>query len=104
EHAPVPAVVDEPVAFTDRSTDPDGPLSWAWDLDGDGATDSTERHPSHTYSAPGRYDVTLTVTDGDGESDGASGVVVVTDRPVASFTWEPEVPLVGNPVRLTDTS
>ncbi|MCM3659930.1 PKD domain-containing protein [Georgenia satyanarayanai] len=105
DHAPSPAVVDEPVTFTDRSTDPDGPLSaWAWDVDGDGATDSTERHPTHTYTAAGRYDVTLTVTDGDGQSDEASGVVVVTDRPVASFTWEPEVPLVGNPVRLTDTS
>ena len=51
--------------FSDRSDDEDGNVvSWAWDF-GDGAT-STERSPTHTYAAPGRYDVVLVVTDDDG--------------------------------------
>jgi len=46
------------VQFIDEST---GEITqWAWDF-GDGGT-STERSPSHTYSAAGEYTVSLTVT------------------------------------------
>lgn len=48
------------VNFTDRST---GATSWQWTF-GDGDT-SSSRNPNHTYLAPGPYDVTLTVSDGD---------------------------------------
>ena len=51
--------------FADRSGDEDGSVvSWRWDF-GDGTT-SSERNPSHSYAAPGRYDVLLVVTDDDG--------------------------------------
>jgi PKD repeat protein len=54
--------------FTDRSGDPDGEVvRWQWSF-GDGAT-SSERSPSHTYTAAGRYDVRLVVTDDDGADD-----------------------------------
>jgi PKD repeat protein len=54
--------------FTDRSADGDGSIAIRrWDF-GDGAS-STERNPSHTYAAAGRFDVVLTVTDDDGASD-----------------------------------
>lgn len=51
------------VAFTDASftSDPAGIQTWGWDF-GDGNT-STLQNPSHTYTCPGAYDVTLTVTD-----------------------------------------
>jgi len=50
------------VYFEDKSIDPDGNISsWLWDF-GDLNT-STEQNPIHTYSAPGTYNVTLTVTD-----------------------------------------
>jgi PKD repeat protein len=59
-------------AFMDTSTaGVDGPpiVSWSWDF-GDpdsGAEDaSTAEDPSHTFSGPGTYTVTLTVTDADG--------------------------------------
>ncbi|MCA1572327.1 MAG: PKD domain-containing protein [Chloroflexi bacterium] len=52
------------VTFADTSTGE--PTSWAWDL-GDGTT-STDRNPSHTYTAAGTYTVALTVTN-DGGSD-----------------------------------
>jgi len=57
--------------FVDRSDDPDGSVvSWAWDF-GDGST-STERNPSHTYAAAGRYTVLLVATDNDGAAGSKS--------------------------------
>ncbi|MCA8977091.1 MAG: PKD domain-containing protein [Planctomycetes bacterium] len=49
------------VQFTDLTTPT--PASWAWDLDGDGTTDSTLQNPTFTYANPGctTVDVTLTV-------------------------------------------
>jgi len=47
------------VTFTDASTG--APTSWFWDF-GDGTT-STSQNPSHTYSPPGSYSVSLTVTN-----------------------------------------
>jgi PKD repeat protein len=48
--------------FEDKSKDDDGTIvSWSWSF-GDGST-SSERNPLHTYAAPGKYDVLLTVTD-----------------------------------------
>ncbi|MBV6443746.1 MAG: hypothetical protein EPGJADBJ_05532 [Saprospiraceae bacterium] len=40
------------------------PASWSWDF-GDG-TGSTERHPVHTYTASGSYQVCLTVSNDNG--------------------------------------
>ncbi len=76
-----PTIGPEPltVSFLDVTT---GLVSsWAWDF-GDGAS-SSERHPLHTYSAPGVYTVTLSV-------DGPNGpdVRVLTDL----ITVEPGVP------------
>jgi PKD repeat protein len=46
------------VLFTDRST---GSISnWSWDF-GDG-TSSFSRNPSHVYSKPGTYSISLTVS------------------------------------------
>lgn len=47
------------VIFTDLSNN--YPTSWSWDF-GDGAT-STAQNPTHTYSEPGTYDVSLTVSN-----------------------------------------
>jgi PKD repeat protein len=52
------------VAFTDTSAG--YPTSWLWDF-GDGTT-STGQNPSHTYSTPGTYTVTLTATNAYGSS------------------------------------
>ena len=47
------------VAFTDLSAG--SPTSWLWEF-GDGST-STQQHPTHVYSTPGSYDVTLTASN-----------------------------------------
>jgi PKD repeat protein len=52
------------VGFTDASGG--APTSWLWDF-GDGAT-STDENPTHIYSDPGLYDVTLTVANAAGSN------------------------------------
>ena len=46
---------------------PDTSFSSAWDFGGDGT--STEDSPTHTFSAAGIHDITLTITAADGEVD-----------------------------------
>ncbi len=64
------------VQFTSAgSTDADGdPLSFLWDF-GDGET-STAEAPSHTYTAPGPYTATLTVSDGRSPIPGTDTVTL----------------------------
>jgi PKD repeat protein len=53
------------VQFTDQSTDPTGTINkWRWDF-GDGST-STLQNPSHTFTAPGFYNIGLTITSTTG--------------------------------------
>src|SRR3989454_253208 len=74
--------------FADASTDSDGRVvAWSWSF-GDGSTSSTE-NTSHTYTAPGRYNVWLTVTDDKGETGSALQSVSVTadnQAPTAAFS------------------
>lgn len=63
--------------FTDTSTDSDGSIaSWSWDFGGDGT--STAQHPSHTFSAGGTFNVSLTVTDNEGATNTTSQNVTVS--------------------------
>ena len=65
------------VRFSDASNDPDGdPLSRHWSF-GDGSALSSGQTPSHTYNDPGRYTVTLTVSDPKGKHDATSKVIRV---------------------------
>ncbi|MCP3999942.1 MAG: PKD domain-containing protein, partial [Gammaproteobacteria bacterium] len=60
------------------SSDPDGDaLIYNWDFE-DGNI-STEQTPSHTYSQAGTYTVTLTVNDGQLDSNSAQSYVTVID-------------------------
>jgi cytochrome c len=80
------------VQFTgDSSTDPDGtPLTYAWDFDGDGTTDSTEANPSHTYTTNGNFSATLTVTDADQRTGTASVPIVVgNNAPTVTLNFPP---------------
>jgi PKD repeat protein len=88
------------VQFVDASTN--SPTSWAWNF-GDGAT-STAQNPSHTYSAVGQYNVTLTATNANG-SDGetknqyitvdapAGGVGETTDAAYVDGNWSTPQPV-----------
>lgn len=65
------------VAFDGTATDAEGdtPLTYAWDF-GDGGTAST-LDANHTYTAPGTFVATLTVTDARGAQASASVTVRV---------------------------
>jgi glucose/arabinose dehydrogenase len=81
------------------STDPDAGdrLSFAWDLDGDGAyDDSTAANPTRTFTTNGVYAPGLKVTDSFGASSTTSVVVAVGDMypkvtiaaPTGSTLWK----------------
>src|SRR5690606_1575131 len=76
------------------STDPEGEeLTYAWDFDGDGTTDSTSAAPSHTYTENGVYDARLTVTDPAGKVGTATVPITVGNtRPEVDFGLPPTGP------------
>jgi PKD repeat protein len=87
--APVAGLTADPTSGTapltvsfdgSASSDPDGTIvSWSWDF-GDGSTGSGPT-VSHTYSVPGAYVTTLTVTDDRGGTDTGTESVLVTEPP-----------------------
>ncbi|MEP7263466.1 MAG: PKD domain-containing protein [Bacteroidota bacterium] len=60
--------------------------SWSWNF-GDGNS-STQEDPAHTFSAPGNYNITLTVTTQSGCNGTVTypGLIVVDNLPAPSFT------------------
>ncbi|HPU13002.1 MAG TPA: PKD domain-containing protein [Aeromicrobium sp.] len=76
------------VDFTSTATDDDAVVSHAWKF-GDGAT-SSAKNPSHTYGAPGDYQVSLKVTDTAGQTHEVTETITVALAPnvppVAAFS------------------
>ena len=72
---PYTGVVGQPVHFTGFASGGTTPYTWAWTF-GDSGT-STDQSPTHTYTAAGVYDVTLTVTDAASHtaSDGSTATI-----------------------------
>jgi PKD repeat protein len=70
---------------------------YRWDF-GDGAS-GTGVQPSHSYALPGSYNVTLVVTDDAGRTATVtSGLTVLSDNPIALFTFAPTTPTVGTAI------
>ncbi|MGW1682152.1 PQQ-dependent sugar dehydrogenase [Saccharopolyspora sp. NPDC002376] len=67
------------VSFSSQGTeDADGNrLRYEWDFNSDGAVDSREPNPTHTYTENGAYTATLQVTDTGGPNTGKTGVAQV---------------------------
>ncbi len=53
-----------PTVTNFQDTSPDA-VAWTWNF-GDGSPTSNVKNPTHTYTANGTYDVTLTITDSKG--------------------------------------
>jgi PKD repeat protein len=92
------------------SSDPDpaDPISYAWDLDGDGVVDdSSAVQPEYTYTAAGSYTATLRVTDSHGASNtdsvtisvGNTAPTAVITAPTAGLTWT-----VGDEITFSGTA
>ncbi|GAB7017112.1 hypothetical protein JCM10550A_24820 [Methanogenium cariaci] len=72
------------VQFTDLSLG--NITSWAWDF-GDGET-SPLQHPEHSYTTPGRYNVSLTVTDSvTSATEVKEEYITVTGLPLPVAWW-----------------
>jgi PKD repeat protein len=85
-----PASGPPPLTVTFNDLSSNEPTAWAWDF-GDGGA-STEQHPTHVYSQPGMYDVTLTATNAIGaDTLTMPDLITVSEpaAPVAHFTASP---------------
>ncbi|MGE3167206.1 MAG: FG-GAP-like repeat-containing protein, partial [Planctomycetota bacterium] len=74
-----------PLSVDFTSTSSGDLASHAWDFDGDLVTDSTDPSPTHVFTSPGSYVVTLTVTGVGGGADVATQTIEVYTAPDASF-------------------
>ncbi|MGN6618342.1 MAG: PKD domain-containing protein [Ilyomonas sp.] len=57
-----------------------GAKTWSWNF-GDGTT-SSEQSPSHTYTTPGTYFTTLTVTNGSCSYEASDSVRIIDEKPL----------------------
>jgi len=102
----VPLTVD----FSDQTTGGVKPYTYEWDFDNDGSVDNDdEQNPSHEYSDPGTYTVSLKVTDFEENEDTQTKTdyITVTEpgaAPVADFSGSPTTGTVLLTVNFTDSS
>ena len=99
-----PLVGDLPlqVQFTDASQGV--PASWEWDLDGDGTVDSMAQNPSFTYTVPGVYDVSLTVSALGASDTELKSAFIVVNPVIADFVATPSAGPAPLQVQFTDMS
>lgn len=98
---PASPVAGQTVQFRDTSIGI--PTSWRWNF-GDGATSSAQ-NPGHSYSTVSSYTVTLTVSNNSASDRTSRSLnVLPTDTLMASFSYTPSSPVVGQAVQFTDTS
>ena len=101
-----PTSGDAPLAVSfdgTASSDPEArPLSYSWDLNGDGNFgDATSPTATYTYTSSGTYTAALRVTDDQGASGTATATITVgntpptavIDAPGPGLTWK-----VGDPI------
>lgn len=86
------------VIFRDLSTNT--PTEWTWDF-GDESPESNLQNPEHLYTTSGTYNVTLTVTNDDGESTYVLEVIVngansITTDAIIDFELPPSIALDPN--------
>ncbi len=93
------ATVGDLIRFTNLS---ENALDFFWDF-GDGTT-STEKSPSHTYTAAGTFTVTLKVTGAEGENSISRTIVVSFPVPVSAFTMDKTTAEEGQTIRFTNAS
>ncbi len=88
--------------FTDATvvTPPSTITDWAWTF-GDPPAQNVQ-NPSHTYSAPGTYDVTLAVTSNNGCTNTTTSQVVVHPLPEPEFSATSVC--FGEPTEFSDLS
>lgn len=100
-YSPTESQAGEAVTFNASESKPDGGyiVSYKWDFGDGNVTTIADPITIHVYSTFGVYNVTLTVSDSENESDTVSDTVRVWAYPQADFTFEPLVPRVNENVK-----
>lgn len=85
-YAPAAPLAQERVTFTSTSSDPEGSVTEAWDLDGDGRYDDARGPMASEVFPAGSHTVGLRVTDASGATNATTVVVrvAVPDPPAAA--------------------
>jgi hypothetical protein len=93
-NGPYYGLINEVVEFTGDASGEHPPFTYHWDFGDD--TTSEEKNPSHAYTTPGEYTVTLTVTDDNDNSfyDRTTVWIQETNQP-------PNNPIIEAPVEVT---
>lgn len=81
--------------------------TWLWDFgDGPPATTSTSFEPTHTYTTPGTYTITLVAYNPNtcNLTDTARFTIQVFAKPAALFDFTPLTPLANTPVTFNNLS
>lgn len=73
---PTITYTNKPIQFYDNSYKG---VSWVWNF-GDGSPTSSLQNPTHTYSLPGKYDITLTINAGASSLTKTGYIQVLPDR------------------------
>jgi chitodextrinase len=87
--------IGEDIVFDgSESNDSDGVINfYRWNF-GDGSSEILDTAPSHVYSDPGTYTITLTVVDNDGRSSSAETTAMILTEPLSNY---PPFADVGGP-------
>jgi gliding motility-associated-like protein len=73
--------------FNNTSSYQDAPItSYSWNF-GDGSPISTAQNPNYTYTTPGTYTVSLTVSNGFGCDHTSTQQITIHPQPIADFTF-----------------
>jgi len=89
------------ISFTDNSTA--GVTTWNWDF-GDGSPVSNLQNPTHNYTTPGTYTVTLTVSTGNCQSLPKTFSVTIYPKPTSNFSFPNAICLPSGATQFTDLS
>ncbi|MBN8676879.1 MAG: PKD domain-containing protein [Chitinophagales bacterium] len=88
------------VNFSNTSSGAD---SYSWDF-GDGGNGSSEANPSHTFSQPGTYEVSLTVTNDCGSATSTQTIVIQGSAPNPAISADNQSGCTPFTVQFTDQS
>jgi PKD repeat protein len=102
---PTSGIAPLTVNFTDQSDV--NPTAWSWDFNGDGIEDSDLQNPSYTYTVPGNYTVSLTITSGSYTFTETKNNYISVNEEVAlsaNFSAEPTTGTAPLLVYFTDES
>jgi len=104
--APTSGYATLSVSFVDMSS-PSDIFSWYWDF-GDGYT-STDRNPTHSYTMPGTYNVSLTATNPDGSNTETKIDYITVSQsedinPDSTLKFKPDLNVISNQTRYNRTA